>query len=163
MVFPDAWEKFLAPIPAAERGNMVQAYHRRLTHPDRKTQAEAAAAWSQWEGDTISIRGPEARPPKFNEVDFAIAFARIECHFFAHHGFFKHDGWLLKQIPKIRHIPGWIVQGRFDVVTPMASAWALHKAWPEAKFNVVWDAGHASTEPGIVDGLVRATDEALRV
>ena len=163
MLFPDAWEKFLAPIPAAERGNMVQAYHRRLTHPDRKTQAEAAAAWSQWEGDTISIRGPEARPPKFNEVDFAIAFARIECHFFAHRGFFKHDGWLLKQIPKIRHIPGWIVQGRFDVVTPMASAWALYKAWPEAKFNVVWDAGHASTEPGIVDGLVRATDEALRV
>lgn len=163
MIFPDAWEKFLAPIPPAERGNMVAAYHRRLTHPDRKTQAEAASAWSQWEGDTISIRGPEARPPKFNEVDFAIAFARIECHFFANRGFFKSDGWLLKQIPKIRHIPGWIVQGRFDVVTPMASAHALHKAWPEAKFDVIWDAGHASTEPGIVDGLVRATDEALRV
>ena len=162
MLFPDAWEKFLAPIPKSERGDLVGAYHRRLTHPDRKTQAEAASAWSQWEGDTISIRGPEARPPKFNEVDFAIAFARIECHFFANRGFFKEDGWLLKQVAKIRHIPGWIVQGRFDVVTPMASAYQLHKAWPEAKFDVVWDAGHASTEPGIVDGLVRATDEALK-
>ena len=163
MLFPDAWDGFLSAVPPAERGDLIGAYHRRLTHADRRVQTRAAAAWSQWEGDTISIRGPEARPSKFNEIDFAIAFARIECHFFANHGFFKHDGWLLKQIPKIRHIPGWIVQGRFDVVTPMASAWALHKAWPEAKFDVVWDAGHASTEPGIVDGLVRATDEALRV
>ncbi|HRD45664.1 MAG TPA: prolyl aminopeptidase, partial [Caulobacter sp.] len=82
----------------------------------------------------ISIRGPEARPPKFNEVDFAIAFARIECHFFANRGFFDEDGWLLKNVGKIRKIPGWIVQGRFDVVTPLESAWALHKAWPEADF-----------------------------
>ena len=161
-LFPDAWEKFLAPIPVGERNDMIAAYHRRLVHPDRKTQAEAAAAWSQWEGDTISIRGPEARPPKFNEVDFAIAFARIECHFFANRGFFAEDGWLLKNIDKIRKIPGWIVQGRFDVVTPLETAWALHKAWPEAKFDIVWDAGHASTEPGVIDGLIRATDEAAR-
>jgi proline iminopeptidase len=139
------------------------AYHKRLTHPDRAVQAEAAAAWSQWEGDTISIRGPEARPSKFNEIDFAIAFARIECHFFQNMGFFPEDDWILKNVGKIRHIPGWIVQGRFDVVTPMASAWALKAAWPEARFDIVWDAGHASTEPGIVDGLVRATDEALRL
>ncbi len=88
MLFPDAWERFCAPIPPAERGDMIGAYHKRLTHPDRRVQAEAAAAWSQWEGDTISLRGPEARPAKFNEVDFAIAFARIECHFFANRGFF---------------------------------------------------------------------------
>jgi len=161
-LFPDAWEKFKAPIPAGERADMITAYHRRLTHSDRKVQAEAAAAWSQWEGDTISIRGPEARPPKFNEVDFAIAFARIECHFFANRGFFQEDGWLLKNVDKIRKIPGWIVQGRFDVVTPLETAWALHKAWPEAKFDIVWDAGHASTEPGVIDGLIRATDEAAR-
>jgi proline iminopeptidase len=162
-LFPDAWERFKAPIPAGERGDMIAAYHRRLTHSDRKVQAEAAAAWSQWEGDTISIRGPEARPPKFNEVDFAIAFARIECHFFANRGFFTEDGWLLRNVDKIRRIPGWIVQGRFDVVTPLESAWALHKAWPEAKFDIVWDAGHASTEPGIIDGLIQATDAAARL
>jgi proline iminopeptidase len=163
MLFPDAFEKFKAPIPEAERGDLISAYHRRLTSPDRRVQAEAAAAWSQWEGDTISIRGPEARPPKFNETDFAIAFARIENHFFANRGFFDEDGWLLNNVGRIRHIPGWIVQGRFDVVTPLETAYALHQAWPEARFDIVWDAGHASTEPGIIDGLVRATDAALRV
>ncbi|KRB49585.1 MAG: prolyl aminopeptidase [Pseudomonadota bacterium] len=163
MLFPDAWARFCAPIPLAERGDMMSAYHKRLTHPDRRIQAEAAQAWSQWEGDTISIRGPEARPSKFNEIDFAIAFARIECHFFANGGFFKEDGWILNNIGKIRGIPGWIVQGRFDVVTPMDSAWSLKNAWPEASFDIVWDAGHASTEPGIVDGLVRATDQALKI
>ncbi len=162
-LFPDAWARFCAPIPPDERGDMMAAYHKRLTHPDRRVQAEAAAAWSQWEGDTISIRGPEARPSKFNEIDFAIAFARIECHFFANKGFFAEDGWLLKNIGRIRGIPGWIVQGRFDVVTPMESAWRLKNAWPEANFDIVWDAGHASTEPGIVDGLVRATDHALKL
>ena len=161
MIFPDAWERFCAPIPPEERGDMVGAYHRRLTHPDRQIQAMAASAWSQWEGDTISLRGPQARPAKFGDVDFAIAFARIEAHYFINGGFLANDGWLLHNIDAIRHIPGWIVQGRFDVVTPMASAWALKKAWPEANFQVVWDAGHASTEPGIIDALVRATDQAL--
>jgi len=161
MLFPDAWARFCAPIPPAERGDMIGAYHKRLTHPDRRVQAEAAAAWSQWEGDTISIRGPEARPSKFNEIDFAIAFARIECHFFANHGFFPEEGWILKNAAKLKSIPGWIVQGRFDVVTPMEAAWKLKSAWPAARFEVVWDAGHASTEPGIVDALVRATDQAL--
>ncbi|MDB5433925.1 MAG: proline iminopeptidase [Phenylobacterium sp.] len=163
MLFPDAWQRFCAPIPQAERGDMIGAYHKRLTHPERRVQAEAAAAWSQWEGDTISIRGPEARPSKFNEIDFAIAFARIECHFFANHGFFPEEGWILKNAAKLKAIPGWIVQGRFDVVTPMEAAWKLKGAWPEARFEVVWDAGHASTEPGIVDALVRATDQALSV
>ncbi|MFN9847373.1 MAG: prolyl aminopeptidase [Alphaproteobacteria bacterium] len=163
MLFPDAWARFCAPIPLEERGDMISAYHKRLTHPDRRIQAEAAAAWSQWEGDTISIRGPEARPSKFNEIDFAIAFARIECHFFANGGFFDSENWILENVGKLADIPGWIVQGRFDVVTPMDSAWRLKTAWPKARFEVVWDAGHASTEPGIVDGLVRATEAALRV
>ena len=163
MLFPDAWARFQAPIPEAERGDMISAYHTRLILSDRRVLAVAAAAWSQWEGDTISIRGPEAQPSKFNEADFAIAFARIECHFFANGGFFEEDGWLLKNIHKIRGIPGWIVQGRFDVVTPLETAWALKSAWPECRFEIVWDAGHASTEPGIIDGLVRATDQALAV
>jgi proline iminopeptidase len=163
MMFPDAWSRFCAPIPAAERSDMIGAYHKRLTSPERRVQAEAAAAWSQWEGDTISIRGPEARPSKFNEIDFAIAFARIECHFFRNGGFFPSPDWILENVERIRRIPGWIVQGRFDVVTPMESAWKLKTAWPEARFEVVWDAGHASTEPGIVDALVRATDQALKL
>jgi proline iminopeptidase len=163
MLFPDAWERFCAPIPVEERGDMIGAYHKRLTHPERRVQAQAAQAWSHWEGDTISIRGPEARPSKFNEVDFAIAFARIECHFFANHGFFPEEGWILNNAAKLKNIPGWIVQGRFDVVTPMDAAWRLKTAWPGARFEVVWDAGHASTEPGIVDGLVRATDQALSI
>jgi len=163
MLFPDAWERFLAPIPEAERRDLLTAYHRRLTHPERRVRAEAAAAWSQWEGDTLSIRGPEARPAKFNEEDFAIAFARIESHYFVNGGFFEHNGWLFEQIERLRGIPAWIVQGRFDVVTPLHSAWAVKQRWPEARFDLVWDAGHASTEPGIIDGLVRATDAALRV
>jgi proline iminopeptidase len=161
MLFADAWERFLAPIPENERGDMISAYYKRLTHRDRGIQARAAAAWSQWEGDTISIRGPEARPAKFNETDFATAFARIECHYFINGGFFPKDGWLLEQVDTIRKIPTWIVQGRFDVVTPMDGAWKLHKAWPEAKLDIIWDAGHASTEPGIIDALVRAGDAAF--
>ena len=161
MLFPDAWARFLAPIPADERHDLMAAYHKRLIDPDRRVQAQAATAWSQWEGDTLSLRGPQARPAKFSEVDFAIAFARIECHYFTHRGFFDEDGWLLKNVETIRSIPGWIVQGRFDVVTPLESAWSLKRAWPEARFEVVWDAGHASTEPGIIDALVRATDQAL--
>ena len=163
MLFPDAWERFCAPIPPDERGDMISAYHKRLTSTDRRIQSEAAAAWSQWEGDTMSIRGPEARPSKFNEIDFAVAFARIECHYFANGGFFPEDGWIVKNVDKLRHIPGWIVQGRFDVVTPMDAAWRLKTAWPQARFEIVWDAGHASTEPGVVDALVRATDQAFRV
>jgi proline iminopeptidase len=163
MMFPDAWERFVAPIPPAERGDMIGAYYRRLTGSDRRAREAAAAAWSQWEGDTLSLRGPQARPSKFNEVDFAVAFARIESHFFVNRGFFPEDGWILKNIAPVRDIPGWIVQGRFDVVTPMESAWTLKRAWPEARFDVIWDAGHASTEPGIVDALVRATDQALAI
>jgi proline iminopeptidase len=163
MLFPDAWERFLEPIPEAERHDLVTAYHRRLTHPDPAVQIEAAAAWSRWEGDTLSIRGPEARPSKFNEETFATAFARIECHYFANGGFFDYDGWLLDQASRLQNIPGWIVQGRFDVVTPLDAAWRLKRAWPQANLDIIWDAGHASTEPGTISALVRATDAALGI
>jgi proline iminopeptidase len=96
-------------------------------------------------------------------VDFAIAFARIECHYFVNRGFFPEDGWILKNAHVLADIPGWIVQGRYDVVTPMETAWALKTAWPKANFEIVWDAGHASTEPGIIDALVRASEAALRL
>ena len=147
-------------IPPEERADMMAAYYRRLTDADPKVRADAARAWSQWEGDTLSVRGPEGRPPKFEDDEFTVAFARIEAHYFTNGGFFPADNWLLESVERIRRIPTWIVQGRFDVVTPMESAWLLHKAWPEASFEVIWDAGHASTEPGIIDALVRATDAA---
>lgn len=163
MIFPDAWESFLAPIPEAERGDLMGAYYRRLTSDDPEVRREAAVAWSSWEGDTVSAKGPAARPEKFAEPDFAVAFARLECWYFMNRGFLPEEGWILKQVERIRGIPAWIVQGRFDVVTPMSGAWALHRAWPEARFEVVGDAGHASTEPGIVDALVRATDAAAQL
>jgi len=163
LIFPDAWEHFVAPIPAAERGDLMGAYYKRLTGTDREAQLDCAVAWSSWEGDTISVRGPEARPDKFAEAEFALAFARIECWYFMNQGFLPEPDWILKNVGKIRHIPTWIVQGRFDVVTPMDSAWLLKKAFPEATMEVIGDAGHASTEPGIVDGLVRATDAALKL
>ncbi len=160
MIFPDAWERFLAPIPEAERGDLMAAYEKRLTGDDEAARRECAIAWSSWEGETVSVRGPDSRPDKFADAEFAIAFARIENHYFRNGGFLPEDGWLLKKIDRIRHIPAWIVQGRFDVVTPMSVAWALHRAWPQARLEVIGDAGHASSEPGIVDSLVRATDWA---
>lgn len=160
MIFPDAWERFVAPIPEDERHDLMGAYYRRLTGPDRAEQERCAVAWSSWEGETVSVEGPAARPDKFAEPAFALAFARIECWYFVNGGFFPEEHWIINNVDRIRHIPTWIAQGRFDVVTPIASAWALHRAWPEAKLDIVADAGHASSEPGIIDSLVRATDWA---
>jgi len=158
MIFPDAWERFIAPIPEDERHDLMGAYYKRLTGEDRVERERCAVAWSSWEGETVSVEGPSARPDKFAEPAFAVAFARIECWYFVNGGFFPEEGWLLKNIARVHHIPTWIAQGRFDVVTPIASAWALSRAFPEARLDIVTDAGHASTEPGIVDSLVRASD-----
>jgi proline iminopeptidase len=163
MLFPDVWERYIAHIPHDERGDLMQAFHKRLTGTDQAAQVQAAADWSQWEGDTLSIRGPVDRPDKFNDTEFAVAFARIECHYFVNSCFFPHDRWIQSQIASIRHIPAWIVQGRYDVVTPLETAWGIKAEWPEAKFDLIWDAGHASTEPGTVDALVRATDAAFSI
>ncbi|KQS54312.1 proline iminopeptidase [Brevundimonas sp. Leaf363] len=163
MLAPDAWERFVAPIPEAERGDLMGAYYKRLTGDDEKAKIECAIAWSSWEGETVSVEGPTARPDKFAEPGFAVAFARIECWYFVNGGFFPEEDWIIKNIGRIRHIPGWIAQGRFDMVTPMSGAWALHRAWPEARLEVIPDAGHASSEPGIVDSLIRATDWAAGV
>jgi proline iminopeptidase len=161
MLFPDVWARYVANIPPEERGDLMQAFHKRLTSTDKVVQAQAAADWSQWEGDTLSIRGPVDRPDKFNDSAFAVAFARIECHYFVNGCFFENDQWIQDNIANIRHIPAWIVQGRYDVVTPLETAWGLKSQWPEAHFDLIWDAGHASTEPGTIDALVRATDAAF--
>lgn len=162
-IFPEAWERFLAPIPEDERNDLMGAYYRRLTSDNAKVRTEAAVAWSTWEGDTVSVKGPAGRPDKFGDPEFAVAFARIECWYFMNGGFFPEDDWLIENIHRVRNIPTWIAQGRFDVVTPMSGAWRLHKAFPEAKLEIIGDAGHASTEPGIIDALVRATDEAAKL
>jgi proline iminopeptidase len=160
-IFPDAFERYAAAIPEPERDDFLQAYHRRLTSPDRETRLKAARAWARWEGETISIAGPSALPARFNEDRFVEAFAGIENHYFVNNGFFAHDGWLLDQAERLRHIPCRIAHGRYDMCTPMASAWALKRRWPEAELEIVPDAGHSSLEPGIIDALIRATDAML--
>jgi len=157
-IYPDAWEDFIAPIPEAERGDMIAAYHRRLTGRDEAVKARCARAWSVWEGGTVSLTPSMERIQSFSSDHFAVAFARIESHYFMNGGFFETDDQLLRNVDRIRRIPAVIVQGRYDVVTPMKSAWDLHKVWPEADFRVVGDAGHAASEPGVIDALVRATD-----
>ncbi|MEL7284167.1 MAG: prolyl aminopeptidase [Pseudomonadota bacterium] len=159
-LFPDSYDRYVAPIPEEERDDLLHAFHRRLTGDDRRARRAAAKAWACWEGETITIQGPSSRPKRFEEDDFADAFARIECHYFVNKGFFPHDGWLLDQVKeKLQTIPGRIVHGRYDVVTPLSSAWQLHKAWPKAHLDIVPNAGHSSLEPGIVDKLIRATRE----
>ena len=157
-LFPDAWEDYLAPIPEDERGNLLAAYHKRLTSPDPAVCAVAARAWSVWEGRTSCLHPNPELIAKTAGDEFALAFARIECHYFINNGFFEKDTQLLEDVQKIRHIPAVIVQGRYDVVCPVESAWALHRAFPEADLRIVPDAGHSALEPGNVHELVEATD-----
>lgn len=161
-IYPDLWEKFLAPIAPGERGNLIDAYHRVLTGNDRDAQINAARAWSVWEGATVSFAPSPDRVESFASENFALAFARIECHYFFNGGFFDHDDQILRDAGKIRHIPTTIVQGRYDVVTPMKSAWDLYNALSNANLDIIDDAGHAASEPGIVDALVRATNQYAR-
>ena len=157
-LFPDLYEEFVKPIPPAERGELMQAYYRRLTSDNAALRASAARAWSIWEGATSFLRLNSDYLAKFEEDAFAEAFARIECHYFINGGFLRNPTQLLDDVPKIRHLPCTIVQGRYDVVCPMKSAWDLHRAWPEADLRIVADAGHSAFEPGIISELVAATD-----
>jgi proline iminopeptidase len=157
-LFPDAWEAYLAPIPETERVDLVAAYHRRLTASDPSVRLAAARAWSVWEASTSRLRPDPHLIETFGVGEFAEAFARIECHYFVNGGFFEPRDQLLREVDRVRAIPGVIIQGRYDVVCPMTTAWDLHRAWPEATFEVVGDAGHAAAEPGTVDRLIEATD-----
>jgi proline iminopeptidase len=157
-IFPDAWEAYEAEIPKAERHDFVSAYYKRLTSKDPELRRRAAVAWSVWEGRTSKLIPESKFIEHFGEADFALAFARIECHYFINKCFFKEDGQLLKNVDSIRHIPAVIVQGRYDMCCPLQSAWDLHKAWPESELMIVPDAGHSAGEPGISRGLVAATD-----
>lgn len=157
-IFPDVWEEYLQVIPEAERADMVSAYYRRLTSEDESVCLEAARAWSIWEGSTSKLFFDYKMIEKFAEPEFALAFARIECHYFMNNSFFPTDNHLIEHVDKIRQIPSVIVQGRYDVVCPMMSAWELHRAWPEADLRIIPDAGHSISEPGVIDALIEATD-----
>jgi proline iminopeptidase len=162
VLFPDAWEEFVAPIPVAERGDLVAAYHKRLTGDDRTVREAAAKAWSAWECSVATLLQDPDLIAHCEDASFTIAFARIECHYFVHKGFFATPTALLDGIHAIRDIPATIVHGRYDVICPLRNAWRLHRAWPEAKLVIVDDAGHSANEPGIVDALVAATDAFAR-
>jgi proline iminopeptidase len=156
-IYPDAWEHYVNAIPTDERGDFVRAYYKRLTSPDAAVRKAAAKAWSIWEGVTSKLLPSDDMVARYGSDEFADAFARIECHYFVNNGFLRPNQ-LLDDVHKIRNIPGVIVQGRYDVVCPIKSAWDLHRAWPEAELQIVADAGHAASETGIMSKLVEATD-----
>jgi proline iminopeptidase len=160
-IFPDKWEGFLAPIPEEERGDLMAAYRRRLIDPDPAIRAKAARAWSLWEGETITLLHNQEYSDQFGDEHYAIAFARIENHYFVNEGWFE-EGQLIRNAHRLKGIPGVIIQGRYDIATPPKTAWELHKAWPEATFIMVPDAGHAVSEPGITHRLIEATDAFAR-
>jgi proline iminopeptidase len=157
-IFPDIWEEYLKPIPAAEHHDLVTAYYKRLTDPSYEVRLAAAKAWSKWEAATSRLIVSRAAIDEFDDPEYAIAFARIECHYFMNNAFFETTNWILENVAKIRHIPGYIVQGRYDVVCPARSAWDLHRAWPEAELKIIDDAGHAAAEPGTKNALIEATE-----
>ncbi len=158
-IYPDAWEKYLEPIPENKRDNLMSAYYEILTGNDKKARYSAAKAWSIWEASTSKLIQNKKSLHHFEDDGVADIFARIECHYFVNKGFFEYDGWLLDQIDTIRHIPSVIVQGRYDVVCPMITAWELHKKWPEADFHVIADSGHSMLEEGICNKLIEYTNK----
>ena len=157
-LFPEEYERFVAAIPAHERGELISAYYRRLTHPEASIRLSAALEWSRWEMSTSRLLLDRALVERAAMPEFSEPFARIEAHFFEHDGFFERDGFLLEQVPVMAHLPCVIVQGRYDVVCPMKSAYELHKAWPKSELVIVPGAGHAVTEEGTARALVAATD-----
>ena len=158
-IFPDAWEKYLLPIPFEERDNMVKAYHKRLTSNIKKIRLEAAKSWATWEASTSRLIQTKKALHFFDNDKVAEAFSRIECHYFINNGFFANDNWILDNVEKICNIPMYIVQGRYDVVCPADSAWSLYKKVPGANFYIIPDAGHSMLEKGIQKKLVEITDK----
>lgn len=160
-IFPDYWQDYLAPIPEDERENLVSAYYKRLTSDNEIARMNAAKAWSVWEGRTATLKQNKNVIDHFSDVHTALSLARIECHYFMNSSFLE-ENQILNNANKLHNIPGVIVQGRYDLICPMESAWELHKAWPKAELKIIGDAGHSATEPGIVDALVTATDEMAK-
>ena len=162
-LFPDYYDELVSLIPAHERDDIVSAFYKRLTSTDRSVQLAAAKAWSQWEGSTVSMTPRPQRDRSMISNQYALAFARIECHYFYHAGFLPSDNWILDNLPRAHHIPCRIVHGRYDVVTPLANAWALHTSWPGSELKIVPDSGHAMSEPGTIHELVSATQALANI
>lgn len=160
-LFPDYWEAYLEPIPEAERSDLVRAYYSRLTSDDEVARMAAAKAWSLWEGRTASLLPREEVVNHFADPFTALSLARIECHYFMHDSFLEPDQ-LLRDAHRLADIPGIIVHGRYDAICPLENAWQLARAWPGAELQIIPDAGHAASEPGIVDALVRAANSLGR-
>lgn len=158
-LFPDHWEPYRDLIPVQERGDMIMAYHKRLTSDDESTRLGAAKAWSIWEGGTSYLRIPADYNTSHGDPHFALSFARIENHYFVNKGFFEVDDQLLRDAHKIAHIPGVIVHGRYDVVCPVQNAWDLHKAWPKSELRISPLSGHSAFEPENASALIEATDQ----
>lgn len=157
-IYPDVWESYYNHIPAEERANFVAAYYKLLTHENANVRLAAAKVWSKWEAATSKLYVDVKAIDDFDDPTYALQFARIECHYFINNSFFKTNNWILENIAKVKHIPCDIIQGRYDVVCPARSAWDLHRAWPEARLQIIQDAGHAAAEPGIKAALVAAAD-----
>ena len=157
-LFPDAWEQYLAAIPEVERGDLISAYHRRLTSSDEATRLSAARAWSVWEASTSLLLQDEAFIDGHRDPHFALSFARIESHYFVHGGFFDVEDQLLRDAHRLAGIPGVIVHGRYDVVCPLQNAWDLHRAWPASKLVISPNSGHSAYEAENAAALVEATD-----
>ena len=162
-IYPDAWEKYLEPIPEKERFDLVKAYYKRLTSSDELVRLQAAKAWSIWESSTSKLIPNKKSLHQFDDIKVAEAFARIECHYFFNRGFFETDEWLLENVHLISNIPTVIIQGRYDVVCPIISAWELHKKLPKADFHIVQDAGHSMTEKGIASKLIEYTEKYIEL
>ncbi|MGD8782982.1 MAG: prolyl aminopeptidase [Thioalkalispiraceae bacterium] len=156
-IFPDIWEKYLAPIPENERDNLVDAYYKRLTSDDEFTRMQAAKAWSLWEGRTATLTSRQSVIDHFADAHTALSLARIECHYFKHKSFLS-DNQILNNVDKLADVPGTIVQGRYDIICPMQSAWELHQAWNNSVLKIIPDAGHAASEPGICSELIKSCD-----
>lgn len=157
-VFPDYWQDYLAPIPVEERDDLLHAFHRRLTGTDEVMRMAAAKAWSIWEGRTANLIPNKSVVNFFADPHTALSIARIECHYFVHKAFLLQNQ-LLEEAHRLNGIPGVIIQGRYDLICPMRSAWELHRAWPGSDLQVIPDAAHSATEPGILRALIKATDQ----
>ena len=155
-ILPDYWQDYVEVIPEPERGNMIAAYYRRLAGDDEVARMAAAKAWSVWEGRASTLLPRATVIDHFSNPLTALSLARIECHYFVNDSFLE-DNQILKQAGRLHGIPGVIVHGRYDVVCPLEQAWLLHEAWPQASLEIIPNAGHSATEPGIVDALLRAT------
>ncbi len=160
--WPDRWAEFVEPIPEEERGDLIGAYHRRLTSGDVALQTKLARIWTRWESATASLTPSPARENAMSDASYSRAFARLESHYFVNRGFLDADDQIMRDVGRIKDIPGVIVQGRYDMICPPRTAWELHKAWPASEIQIIPDAGHALSEPGVSAALLQAVKRFSR-